>query len=75
MMKLNKDNRPKVFVFWGNNAIAKKKLITNRRHLVLTSSHPSPLSARHSFFGSKVFSKINEFLRKTKQSEINFKIK
>ncbi len=72
---LNQDNRPKVFVFWGNNAIAKKTLITNRRHLVLTSSHPSPLSARHSFFGSHVFSKINHFLKKTKQQEINFHIK
>jgi len=73
--ELNKDNRPKVFVFWGNNAIAKKQLITNRRHLVLTSSHPSPLSARHSFFGSHVFTKINQFLVKTKQQEINFQIK
>lgn len=73
--KLNQDNRPKVFVLWGNNAIAKKKLITNRHHLVISSSHPSPLSARHSFIGSKVFSKINAFLRKTKQKEINFRIK
>lgn len=72
---LNIDDRPKVFVLWGNNAIAKKKLITNKNHLILTSSHPSPLSARHSFEGSKVFSKINEFLRKTNQREISFKIK
>ncbi len=72
---LNEDKRPKVFVFWGNNAIAKKTLITNPHHLVLTSSHPSPLSARHSFFGSRVFSKINAFLKQTKQAEINFKIK
>jgi len=73
--KLNADDRPKVFVLWGNNAIAKKKLITNDHHLILTSSHPSPLSARHSFNGSKVFSKINAFLRKTNQKEINFEIK
>jgi len=73
--KLNNDNKPKVFVFWGNNAISKKKLITNRKHLVITSSHPSPLSARHSFFGSHVFSRINTFLKKTKQKEINFHIK
>ncbi len=72
---LNEDKRPKVFVFWGNNAIAKKTLITNHHHLVLTSSHPSPLSARHSFFGSRVFTKINAFLKKTNQAEINFKIK
>ncbi len=72
---LDKDNRPKVFVLWGNNAIAKKTIIRNKKHLILTSSHPSPLSARHSFNGSKVFSKINAFLRKTNQKEISFKIK
>lgn len=72
---LNEDNRPKVFVLWGNNAITKKALITNKNHKVLTSSHPSPFSARYSFLGSKVFSKINKFLRDTNQSEINFEIK
>ena len=73
--QLDIDNRPKVFVLWGNNAKAKKVLIKNKKHLILTSSHPSPLSARHSFFGSRVFSKINAFLRKTNQKEICFKIK
>ena len=73
--KLDKDERPKVFVLWGNNAIAKKTLIKNRKHLILTSSHPSPFSARYSFLGSKVFSKINTFLRKTNQQEISFEIK
>ena len=72
---LNKDNKPKVFVLWGNNAISKSKLITNNNHLIISSSHPSPLSARHSFFGSKVFSKINEFLRKNNINEIDFIIK
>lgn len=73
--KLDQDDRPKVFVLWGNNAIAKKKLITNSNHLILSSSHPSPLSARHSFIGSKVFSKINAFLVNTNQKEISFEIK
>ncbi len=72
---LNDDERPKVFVLWGNNAISKKILIDNPNHLVITSSHPSPFSARISFFGSRVFSRINSFLRKTNQSEINFIIK
>ena len=72
---LNKDERPKAFVLWGNNAISKKKLITNKDHLILISSHPSPLSAYHSFFGCKHFSKINLFLIKTNQKEIDFKIK
>lgn len=70
--ELSKDDRPKVFVLWGNNAIQKKDLIKNQNHLIIESSHPSPLSARHSFFGSKVFSRINTFLKETNQREINF---
>ena len=73
--QLDIDDRPKVFVLWGNNAIAKKAMISNKKHLILTSSHPSPFSARYSFLGSKVFSNINAFLRKTNQKEICFKIK
>lgn len=70
--ELDKDNRPKVFVLWGNNAISKKEMITNPNHLIITSSHPSPLSARHSFLGSKVFSRINTYLQETNQSVIDF---
>ena len=51
-----------VFMLWGANAIAKSKLITNRQHLVLTSAHPSPLSACNGFFGCKHFSQANQFL-------------
>lgn len=72
---LNEDKNPKVFVLWGNKAIDKAKLITNSNHLIISSSHPSPLSARHSFFGSKVFSRMNEFLRKNKIAEIDFNMK
>ena len=71
---LNKDDTPKVFVLWGNNAIKKRELITNKNHLVLSSSHPSPLSARHSFFGSKVFSKTNRFLNAKGLIEIDFNL-
>ena len=71
---LNKDDTPKVFVLWGNNAIKKRELITNKNHLVLSSSHPSPLSARHSFFGSKVFSKTNRFLNANGLIEIDFNL-
>ena len=60
--ELNKDNHPKVFVLWGNDAIKKKDIITNSKHLVITSPHPSPLSSYRGFFGSKPFSKINTFL-------------
>lgn len=69
---LNDDDRPKVFVLWGNNAMAKSDLITNPKHKIIKSSHPSPLSARHSFFGSMVFSRINRFLKDTNQGEIDF---
>ena len=72
---LNDDDSPKVFILWGNNAITKKGMITNSKHLVITSSHPSPLSARHSFFGSKVFSRTNQFLQERDLKEINFTIK
>ena len=51
-----------VFMLWGANAISKAKLVTNRQHLVLTSPHPSPLSAYNGFFGCKHFSKANNFL-------------
>ena len=53
-----------LFRSWGNFAKEKKVLITNPQHLVLTSAHPSPFSANYGFFGSKPFSKTNEFLEK-----------
>ena len=59
---VNEKEDPVVFLLWGNNAIKKKNLITNKRHLILTSVHPSPLSASRGFLGSKPFSKINNFL-------------
>lgn len=61
---LNNENHPIVFILWGGEAIKKSSMITNPIHLVLTSSHPSPLGAYKSFFGSKPFSKANEFLIK-----------
>ena len=59
---LNEQDRPIVFILWGRNAISKTKLLNNPKHLVLTSVHPSPLSAYGGFFGSKPFSKTNNFL-------------
>lgn len=53
---------PLVFLLWGNPAQRKRPLLTAPHHLVLTASHPSPLSARHSFFGCQHFSKTNQFL-------------
>ena len=65
--KLNEKKTPVVFILWGSFARAKKKLITNNIHCVIESPHPSPLSAYNGFFGSKPFSKANDFLVKTGQ--------
>ncbi len=62
IMELNETKRPIIFVLWGNNAKDLKRLITHNHHHIIESSHPSPLSAYHSFNGSKPFSKINEIL-------------
>ncbi|HOJ10575.1 MAG TPA: uracil-DNA glycosylase, partial [Clostridiales bacterium] len=71
---LNKKDTPIVFLLWGNNARDKAKYITNQKHLILTSAHPSPLSANRGFFGCKHFSKANNFLRETGQTEIDWQI-
>ena len=71
---LNERQEPLVFILWGNFAKSKKSLISNQRHLIIESAHPSPLSARHGFFGSKPFSKTNEFLKKNNIKEIDWKI-
>lgn len=72
---LNDDKTPKVFVLWGKEAINLKKILNNPRHLILESAHPSPLSSYRGFFGSKPFSKTNEFLIKNNRTPINFEIK
>ena len=71
---LNEKNKPVVFILWGNFAKEKKKFITNPIHLVLTSPHPSPFSANSGFFGSKPFSKTNEFLIKNNIKPINWQL-
>jgi uracil-DNA glycosylase len=70
--KINEKDDPVVFILWGNNAKAKKELITNKHHLVLESSHPSPFSCRYGFEGSKPFSKANKFLIKNENKPINW---
>ena len=70
--KLNEREKPVVFILWGNNAREKKKLITNPQHLVIESAHPSPFSANNGFFGSKPFSRTNDFLVKNGMSKINW---
>ena len=70
--ELDKSNNPMVFILWGKNAISKKKFLTNKNHLVLESAHPSPLSSYRGFFGSKPFSKTNEFLKSKNVGEIKW---
>ena len=61
---LNERNTPIVFILWGSYARSKKELITNPIHHIIESVHPSPLSASRGFFGSKPFSKTNNYLKK-----------
>lgn len=70
--KLNLSENPIVFILWGANARSKKKYITNNRHLIIESAHPSPLSAYNGFFGSRPFSKANDYLIKNNISPINW---
>ena len=72
IQKLNEKNEPVVFILWGNNAREKKKFITNPKHLIIESAHPSPFSAYNGFFGSKPFSRTNEFLKKNNMEEIKW---
>lgn len=71
---LGERERPLVFVLWGRHAQQKATYIDRSRHLVLTSAHPSPLSAHNGFFGSRPFSRANEFLRSTGQEAIDWQI-
>lgn len=61
---LNEREKPIVFILWGSYARSKKELITNKKHFIIESAHPSPLSASRGFFGSRPFSRTNSFLEK-----------
>jgi uracil-DNA glycosylase len=63
-----------VFVLWGNYAQKKGAFIDTRRHLVLKSAHPSPLSAHSGFFGCRHFSRINEYLREHGQAPVDWRL-
>ena len=73
--KLNDKQQPVVFILWGNNARSKKQYIDNQKHLIIESAHPSPLSAHNGFFGSKPFSRTNNFLIQNSLTPINWEIK
>ena len=69
---LNDREQPIIFVLWGGFARSKKNLITNKKHYIIESAHPSPLSAYRGFFGSKPFSQINNILAENKQDTIKW---
>lgn len=71
---INLHDKPVVFLLWGNSAKSLRSYITNPKHLILSSSHPSPLSAYNGFFGCKHFSKTNEFLLKNNLKPIDWQI-
>ena len=69
---VNSLDQPVVYILWGTYARKKKVLITNPKHLIVESAHPSPLSAYRGFFGSKPFSQANAFLTSHGSTEINW---
>lgn len=69
---LGEREKPMVFILWGSYARSKKELVKNKNHLIIESVHPSPLSASRGFFGSKPFSKTNDFLKKNGLTEIKW---
>lgn len=71
---LNEQDRPIVFILWGRPAQKKKAMLDNPKHLILEAPHPSPLSARGGFFGSRPFSKTNAFLEENGLTPIDWQI-
>ena len=73
--KLSAQKEKLIFLLWGNFAIAKKELIDQNKHYILTSTHPSPFSVHRGFLGCKHFSKTNELLSAMGKESINWQIK
>ena len=71
---LNEREKPVAFVLWGAPARRKKAMITNQRHLIVESAHPSPLSAFRGFFGSRPFSRVNRFLESVGERPIDWQL-
>ena len=67
---INQTKKHVVYILWGNWAINKKRFIDDKNNLIICSSHPSPLSAYHSFFNSKPFSRTNNYLSKNNIAKI-----
>lgn len=71
---LNQREKPIVFILWGSNAKSKAPLITGKQHRIITSVHPSPLSAYRGFFGGKYFSAANEFLEANGEEAVDWNL-
>jgi uracil-DNA glycosylase len=71
---LNDRDKPVIFLLWGKPAQSKMNLIDLQKHFILTSVHPSPLSASRGFFGNHHFSQINEYLRSIGEKEIDWQL-
>ncbi|MGX7112144.1 uracil-DNA glycosylase [Gemella cuniculi] len=71
---ISEKNDHVVFILWGAYARSKKNLINTTKHKIIESAHPSPLSAYRGFFGSRVFSRTNEYLKEFGKTEIDFKL-
>ena len=73
--RLEKKDEVIVYILWGNFARSKKTLITNPKHFIIESPHPSPFSARNGFFGSKPFSRTNKILTNNGLKEVDWNVK
>lgn len=72
--KLSANKNNLVFILWGKYAQNKESMIDSNKHYIIKSPHPSPFSADRGFFGSKPFSKTNEYLKQSNQAEINWEL-
>ena len=72
--KLNERKKPIVFILWGKQAMEKASMIDETKHYIITSAHPSPLSAYRGFFGSRPFSRTNDFLVSQNIEPIDWRI-
>lgn len=71
---LNEREKPVAFILWGRPARSKKSMITNPQHFIVESAHPSPLSAHKGFFGTRPFSRVNNFLTSIGEKPIDWQI-
>lgn len=74
IQKLNQREKPIVFILWGKPAQQKISMIDTNKHLIISSVHPSPLSAHRGFFGSKPFSQTNQALLQMGETPINWQL-